>query len=144
MFEPERLQILDDLDTFAMGKILYDENLFKDDILPHFQTSNANYFKHCLLTLQDTYPYFKIRETNDLDCLFVFTLSLPRSLKAYYKILKESINRSLDYMDAFIVEVESDWRGNEFHLSRNDCIQYCTLLKDILSVFKEMKLIGVS
>ncbi|MBU5262038.1 hypothetical protein [Bacillus atrophaeus] len=92
-----------------------------------------------MLKLQSKYPYFKIRESKDTDFLFIFTLSLPRTLKEYYRVLKEKINHSLDYMDAYIVDVESEWRCNEFHFSCNDHVQYSILLKDILMVFKMMK-----
>ncbi|MCY8466474.1 hypothetical protein [Bacillus atrophaeus] len=139
MAEHERFELLEALDTFTMSKIMYDEGLPLEDVA-YFELPNTGCFKLSLLKLQSKYPYFKIRESKDDEFLFIFTLSLPRALKAYYRVLKEKINHSLDYMDAYIVEVESEWRCNEFHFSCHDQVQYSSLLKDILLEFKMMKI----
>lgn len=138
MSEHERFELLDALDTFTMSKIMYDEGIPLEDVT-YFELPKTGCFKLSMLKLQSKYPYFKIRESKDTDFLFIFTLSLPRTLKEYYRVLKEKINHSLDYMDAYIVDVESEWRCNEFHFSCNDHVQYSILLKDILMVFKMMK-----
>ncbi|MCY8577582.1 hypothetical protein MOD24_17190 [Bacillus haynesii] len=143
MAEDERIDLLEALDCFTMSKIMFDEGLPLEDIA-YFQLPSSGCFKLSMSKLQGKYPYFKIRQSKDYNYLFIFSLSLPRALKKYYKAIKKTINNSLDYMDSYVVEIESDWRCNEFHFSCNDHVKYSVLLEDILTIFKEMRKIEVN
>jgi hypothetical protein len=134
--EEERMELLEQTDVFFMSKIMFDEKIEMEVLNTGMYQGNV--FLTCLLSLQEKYPYFKVRPSKNEDFFCIITVSLPRKMKPFYGEVKKRFTNSLENSEFYYGEIILSNHYNELHVQTEGPVFFHDILQEIVKDLKAL------